>query len=88
MHTSNFKISFPMTHIVPSKKIILPVIFSSGATNSFKSGSSPYQKIHNSLALARLRGGGSKASGVGRADPEHPKTRRHTHRISAAKHRE
>lgn len=38
--------------------MILPFIFNSGAIKSLKSGSSPYQKIHNSLALAKLKGGG------------------------------
>lgn len=72
----------------------------SGATRSLRSGSSPYQKIHSSLAAVNDSGGCvtaplppdtdifrsnrfAEASGscLGAA------TRRHTHRISAARHR-
>lgn len=68
----------------------LPVVISSGVTRSPRSGSSPYQNIQSSLAAARLRGGGCagadspksyRLAGCG-AD-----TRRHTHKISAARQR-
>lgn len=60
-----------------------PLAFSnSGTTKSVRSGSSPYQKIHSSLAAVNESGGCTLASLLILA------TRRHTHRMSAARHRE
>lgn len=66
---------------------------SSGSTRSVRSGSSPYQKIHSSLAAVSDKGGwmtepavlisytfGSCSAGLGAA------TRRHTHRMSTSRH--
>lgn len=88
--------SFFLVYIPPPRR--------TGATRPERSGSSPYQNIHNSLAACNdsggclIGGGGSPilskmplvpapppgSTGAGADVP----TRRHTHRISAAKQRE
>jgi len=77
---------------------------SSGDTKPERSGSSPYQKIHSSLAAVRESGGGAGEGAIPRskipapgadalaaAEPELAgvaATRRQTQRMSPAKHRE
>lgn len=63
-HTINFfgRILFIYISLNKSMKMLSKILYlpddsNSGETSSDKSGSSPYQKIHNSLAAARLSGG-------------------------------
>lgn len=74
----------------PKKNINdLPLLISSGATSSPRSGSSPYQKIHNSLDAAKLKGGGWEGGGGPKSNMSEARveTRLQTHKMSAAKHR-
>lgn len=78
------------TEFIQTNLLHSPGVRSSMATSSLRSGSSPYQKIHNSLAAAKLRGGGC----VGGGGPRSNKlaacgadTLRQTQRMSAAKQR-
>lgn len=80
----------------------LPHAMSSGETRPERSGSSPYQKIQSSLAAVRERGGGAGEGAMfisnmpdpvaeAAAGPEVDgvaATRRHTHKMSPARHRE
>lgn len=75
----------------------LPTASNSGETRFVKSGSSPYQKIHNSLAECNDNGGWTGPAGCGNIGSKRPPpadgccdvpTRRHTQRISPAKHLE
>lgn len=66
----------------------------SGATRSEKSGSSPYQKIHNSFAAVNDNGGCVTVDGnadkskkfVGSGSGFGAATRCHTHKIPTARH--
>lgn len=75
----------------------LPRASSSGDTRFVKSGSSPYQNIHNSLAECKDNGGLTGPEGCGNNWSNKTAllcgccdapTRLHTHKISPAKHRE
>lgn len=81
-----------------------PQAINSGDTRPERSGSSPYQKIQSSLAAVRESGGGAGEGAMPRSKMPAPgaeeaaaagpevagvaATRRHTHNISPAKHRE
>lgn len=79
-----------------------PHAMSSGDTRPERSGSSPYQKIQSSLAAVRERGGGAGEGAMPRSKMPAPvaeavagpevagvaATRRHTQRMSPARHRE
>lgn len=76
-------------------KKYIPQRLSSDETRPDKSGSSPYQKIHNSLAAVNDNGGGAGDGAISenppapiRLDDGIDATRRHTQSISPAKQRE
>jgi hypothetical protein len=74
----------PVSIFIPP---LLPGVLSSGAIRTPRSGSSPYQKIHSSFDVERLRGGGGGGPGSNMSVERGVGTRRHTHRMSASRQR-
>lgn len=97
MKINNIKMSIKLLNKINNS----PQAISSGDTRPDKSGSSPYQKIQSSLAAVNDNGGGAGDGAIPKSKipPAPPPplvtlfdgvaaTRRQTHNISPARHRE